>query len=154
MLIGCPLHAEEHNLLLFTDASVKGWSAHLGDQTVSGLWLDTCKFAYQHSGIESSVFGNKVFSNPSNEQEGLGGLRQYNSSVLPQQVGGDPFPGNVANDMTSDRILQPQGNFAKGSAHTGLSECDSRQPFSQRQDYSNRMVSSSQDFSGDLPNLA
>ena len=29
VLIGCPLHAEEHNLLLFTDASVKGWGAHL-----------------------------------------------------------------------------------------------------------------------------
>ena len=34
------LHAEEHNLLLFTDASVKGWGAHLGDLTVSGLWSD------------------------------------------------------------------------------------------------------------------
>ena len=42
----------------------------------------------------------------------------------------------------------------KGSAHPRLSECNSRQPFSQGQDYSNRMVSSSQDFSGDLPNLA
>ena len=48
------------------------------------------KFAYKHSGIESSVFGNKVLSNPSNEQdlEGLGGLGQCNSSVLPQQARG------------------------------------------------------------------
>ena len=55
--------------------------------------------------------------------------------------------------MASDGILQPQGNFAKGSAHPKLSECNSRQPFSQGQDYSNIMVSSSQDFSGDLSNL-
>ena len=41
VLICCPLHAEEHNLLLFTDASVKGWGAHLRDLTVSGLWSDT-----------------------------------------------------------------------------------------------------------------
>ena len=41
VLKGCPLHAEEHNLLLFTDALVKGWGAHLGDLTVSGLWSDT-----------------------------------------------------------------------------------------------------------------
>ena len=34
------LHAEEHNLLLFTDASIKGWGAHLEDLTVSGLWSD------------------------------------------------------------------------------------------------------------------
>ena len=43
VLIGSPLHAEEHNLLLFTDASVKGWGAHLENQTVSGLWSDTEK---------------------------------------------------------------------------------------------------------------
>ena len=43
VLIGTPLHAEEHNLLLFTDASDKGWGAHLEDQTVSGLWSDTEK---------------------------------------------------------------------------------------------------------------
>ena len=49
------------------------------------------KFACKCSGIESSSFGNKVLSNPSNEQEGLGGLRQCNSSVLSQQARGDPF---------------------------------------------------------------
>ena len=41
LLVGCPVHAEEHNLLLFTDASVKGWGAHLGNLTVRGTWLDT-----------------------------------------------------------------------------------------------------------------
>ena len=30
-----------HNLLLFTDASVKGWGAHLENLTVSGMWSDT-----------------------------------------------------------------------------------------------------------------
>ena len=41
VFIGCPLHAEEHNLLLFTDVSVKGWGAHLENLTVSGMWSDT-----------------------------------------------------------------------------------------------------------------
>ena len=41
VLKGCPLHAEEHNLLLFTDASLKGWGAHLENLTVSGMWSDT-----------------------------------------------------------------------------------------------------------------
>ena len=112
------------------------------------------QIAYKHSGIESSVFGNKVLSNPSNEQEALGDLRQCNSSVLPQQARGDPFSGNVSNNMVPDGILQPQGNFAKGSAHPGLSECDSRQSFMQGQDNTNRMVTSSKTFSDDLPNLA
>ena len=147
VLIGSPLHAEEHNLLLFTDASVKGWGCTFvkldSEWNVVG---HRGKFAYKCSGIESSIFGSKVLPVPSNEQEGLGGLRQCNSSVLSQQARGDPFPGNVSNDMASDGILQPQDNFAKGSAHTGLSECDSRQPFTQGQNHTNRMVSSSQDF--------
>ena len=37
------------------------------------------KFAYKCSGTESSIFGNKVLPVPSNEQEGIGGLRQCNS---------------------------------------------------------------------------
>ena len=68
------------------------------------------KFAYKHSGTESSVFSNKVLPNPFNEQEGLGGLRQFHSSVLPQQAKGDPFTRNLSNDMVPDGILQPQGS--------------------------------------------
>ena len=43
MLIRSPLHAEEHNLPLFPDESIRGWGAHLEDQTVNGLWSGTEK---------------------------------------------------------------------------------------------------------------
>ena len=46
------------------------------------------EFAYKHSGIEGSVFGNNVFPDPSFESKGLGGLGQCNSGSLPQQTGG------------------------------------------------------------------
>ena len=53
VLIGCPLHVEEHNLQLFADTSVKGWGAHLGNLTVSGMWSDTeVNLHYKHSGTE------------------------------------------------------------------------------------------------------
>ena len=55
-LIGTPLHAEEHNLLLFTDASVKGWGAHLEDQTVSGLWSYTEKNLHINVLVLKAVF--------------------------------------------------------------------------------------------------
>ena len=80
------------------------------------------KFAHKCSGIESSIFGNKVLPVPLIEQEGLGGLRQC--SVLSQQTRGDPFLRNVSNDMASDGLLQPQTIFSKGSSHTGLSETE------------------------------
>ena len=112
------------------------------------------KFAYKHSGTKSSVSSNKVFSIPSFEQEGLGGLRQFNSGGLPQQTGGDSFTRNVSHVMASHGFLSSQSNFAEGSTHTGLSECDSRQPLTQGQGHTDRMVSSSQNFSKNLPNLA
>ena len=112
------------------------------------------KFAYKHSRDEGSVLGNKVFPVPSFESKGLGGLRQCDSSSLPQQTGGDPLTGDVSHGLASDGFLQPQGNFAKGSSYPRVSQCNSRQSVSQGQDYSDRMVPSSQDFSGNLPNLA
>ena len=35
---GFNLHQKEHNMLMFTDASEKGWGAHLNNCTVSGVW--------------------------------------------------------------------------------------------------------------------
>ena len=49
----------------------------------------------------------------------------------------------MSNDLAPDDIL---GNFAEGTVHPGLPKCNSRQPFSQGQNHTSRMVSSSQDF--------
>ena len=38
LLKGSNLHQKEHNMLMFTDASEKGWGAHLNNCTVSGVW--------------------------------------------------------------------------------------------------------------------
>ena len=38
LLKGSPLHQKDHNLSLYTDASEKGWRAHLGNQRLSGVW--------------------------------------------------------------------------------------------------------------------
>ena len=38
VLNGSNLHQKEHNMLMFTDASEKGWGAHLSNCTVSGVW--------------------------------------------------------------------------------------------------------------------
>ena len=43
---GCPLHPQEHNTLIFTDASNQGWGAHLENMTVSGNWTDQEKLLH------------------------------------------------------------------------------------------------------------
>ena len=44
--MGCPLHPQEHNTLIFTDASNQGWGAHLENMTVSGNWTDQEKLRH------------------------------------------------------------------------------------------------------------
>ena len=46
--MGCPLHPQEHNTLIFTDASNQGWGAHLENMsvTVSGNWTDQEKLLH------------------------------------------------------------------------------------------------------------
>ena len=43
---GCPLHPQEHNTLIFTDASNQGWGTHLENLTVSGNWTDQEKLLH------------------------------------------------------------------------------------------------------------
>ena len=154
VLTGSPLHAEEHNLLLFTDASVKGWGAHLGDLTVSGLWSD------RETNLHINILELKaVFLAIRSFQTHLLNKRVLvasdNSAVAYlNKQGGDSFTRNVSHVMASHGFLSSQSNFAEGSTHTGLSQCDSRQPLTQGQGHTDRMVSSSQNFSKDLPNLA
>ena len=38
--LGCPLHPQEHNTFIFTDASNQGWGAHLENITISGSWMN------------------------------------------------------------------------------------------------------------------
>ena len=40
VLRGQPLHPLQHILQIFTDASNKGWGAHLGNSTAKGVWSD------------------------------------------------------------------------------------------------------------------
>ena len=37
-MAGAPIHPQVHNTLVFTDASQKGWGAHLNEIVLSGLW--------------------------------------------------------------------------------------------------------------------
>ena len=38
LMVGAPIHPHVHNSLVFTDASQKGWGAHLNEIVLSGLW--------------------------------------------------------------------------------------------------------------------
>ena len=38
LMAGAPIHPHIHNTLVFTDASQKGWGAHLNEIALSGLW--------------------------------------------------------------------------------------------------------------------
>ena len=44
--MGYPFHPQEHNTLIFTNASNQGWGAHFQNMTVSGNWTDQEKLIH------------------------------------------------------------------------------------------------------------
>ena len=144
VLTGCPLHVEEHNLLLFTDASIKGWGAHLGDLTISGLWSDT------EANLHINILEMKaVFL----------AIRSFQSHLLNQRV-------LVASDnATVVAYLNKQGGTHSLEmclmVWRLMAFCNPRAILLRARHIqgclnviADRMVPSSQDFSGNLPNLA
>ena len=49
LMAGAPIHPHVHNTLVFTDASQKGWGAHLNETVLSGLWSN--KEAHLHINV-------------------------------------------------------------------------------------------------------
>ena len=62
MLLGQPLHLLKHALQIFTDASKKGWGAHLDEHTARGTWsLPESKLHINHLELKAVFLALKEF---------------------------------------------------------------------------------------------
>ena len=58
MLPGQPLHPLKHGLQIFTDASKRGWGAHLNELTARGTWsLPESKLHINHLELKAVFLG-------------------------------------------------------------------------------------------------
>ena len=80
-----PLVHPQPDFYLFTDASLVGWGAHLGDLSVSGQW--SVQWSKEHINVlePSSLVSSEVLSSGNFRLPGVAVDRQHNCGGLSEQ---------------------------------------------------------------------
>ena len=149
-MAGAPIHPHIHNTLVFTDASQKGWGAHLNEIVLSGLWSN--KEAQLHINVlelKAVLLALKGF------QEHLQGQRVLlcsdNSTVVSYL---NKEGGTLCSHLENSGIHKFQKDPDKSKTRTWIPKCDSRLPITKGQGHTNRVDPSPTDIQPNLQSLA
>ena len=110
--------------------------------------------SYQCPRVKSCISGLKELSKQNSRQEGSHSNRQRHCSQLSEQTRGDTLMGHVSPGLAHLGLLQSSKHTHKSQTHSGLPQCHSRQSLQERQNNSDRMVSSSSNVQSNLQSLA
>ena len=110
--------------------------------------------SYQCPRVKGSVSGLKKLSKQYSRQEGSYSNRQRHCSQLSEQTRGNTLVGHVSPGLAHHGLLQSSKHTHKSQTHSGLPQCHSRQSLQERQNNSDRMVSSSSNVQSYLQSLA
>ena len=153
-MAGAPIHPHVHNTLVFTDASQKGWGAHLNDVVLSGLWSN------KESQLHINVLGLKaVLLALKGLQQHLQGQRVLicsdNSTVVSylNKEGGTHSTEMYALIWRILAFTKFQKDPDKSKTSTWIPKCDSRLPITKGQCHTNRVVPSPTDIQPNLQSL-
>ena len=101
------LHRKDHSIQLFTDASNKGWGAHLDQNSTKGLWSDRDKRLHINvPRIEGGLPGPSRLQGPVPEPNSAGCDGQLNSGSLHQQTRRNSLSRDVCSPV-EDHDLAP-----------------------------------------------
>ena len=152
---GSPLHQKEHNLLLFTDASLKGWGGSFkASHSQWSVESGGVKTSHKHSRAKSSVSSFKIIRKTSSKSKSADSHRQFVSGCLSQQAGRYPLSGDVCTNLENHGLDECQGNPDSGRTYSRESQCVSRFLIKKGQGDSDRMGVESSTIQSDLPLLA
>ena len=155
LMAGAPIHPHVHNTLVFTDASQKGWGAHLNEIVLSGLWSNKePQLHIQRIGAKSCSPGPKGVSGALARSKRAHLFRQQYRSILSEQRRRHPFHRNVCSYLEDSGIQKFQKDPHKSKTCTWIPKCDSRLPIKKGQGHTNRVVPSPTDIQPNLQSLA
>ena len=155
LMAGAPIHPHFHNTLVVTDASQKGWGAHLNEIVLSGLWSN--KEAQLHINVlqlKAVLLALKGFSGARARSKSAHLFKQQYSSILSEQGRRHTFHRNVCSYLENSGIHKFQKAPDKNKTCTWIPKCDSRLPITKGQGHTNRVVPSPTDIQPNLQNLA
>ena len=151
---GSPLHQKECNLLLFTDASLKGWGGSFrASHSQWSVESGGVKTSHKHSRAKSSVSSFKIIRKSASESKSADFHRQLFSGCLCEQTGRHPFSRNVCPNLENHGLDKCQGDPDSGKTHSRESQCPGRFSVEERQGDSDRMGVESSSVQSNLPLL-
>ena len=153
-MVGAPIHPHIHNTLPFTDASQKGWGAHLNEIVLSGLWSN--KEAQLHTNVlelKSCSPSPKGVSGALVRSKSAHLFRQQYSNILSEQRRRHTFHRNVCFYLL-EFIHKFQKDPDKSKTCTWIPKCDGRLPITKGQGRTNRLVPLPTDIQPILQSLA
>ena len=156
LMAGAPIHPHVHNTLVFTDASQKGWGAHLKrDSSQLPLVKQGSSASHQCIGAKSCPSGPKGFSGALARSKNAHLFRQQYSSILSEHLRRrHTFHRNVCSYLENSGIHKFQKDPDKSKTCTWIPKCDSRLPITKGQGHTNRVVPSPTDIQPNLQSLA
>ena len=155
LMRGSPLHQKECNLLLFTDASLKGWGGSFrASHSQWSVESGGVKTSHKHSRAKSSISSFKIIRKSASESKSADFHRQLFSGCLSEQTGRHPFSRNVCPNLENHGLDKCQGDPDSGKTHSRESQCLGRFSVKKRQGDSDRMGFESSSVQSNLPLLA
>ena len=121
MMENADLHPKDHSIQFFTDASNKGWGAHLEQASTKGLWSDREKRL--HINVEGGFSGPSKVQGPVSKPNSVG-YRQLNSSSLHKQTRRNPLGGDVHCPVEDHDLVSSLPDNLKSQTHSRVSECN------------------------------
>ena len=148
---GADLHPKDHSIQIFTDASNKGWGAHLEQACTKGLWSDREKKATDKcSRAEGGFSSPSKVQGPVSKPSSVGCYRQLYSSSLHKQTRRNPLGRDVCSLVEDHDLVPSLPDNLKSQTHSRVSECDGRPSVQVEPSLVNRMVTASTGVQTDL----
>ena len=120
---GTPLHIPSE-VVLWTDASLTGWGAHMGNHQASGVWTAQQQ-TWHINMLEMKAVELALHHFQQQLQRKAVLLRCDNSTVVAyinKQGGGDEIPSTVSVDLGCISVGQTESNLFTSSPHSGEKE--------------------------------
>ena len=156
VLQGQPLHPVKHALQIFTDASKKGWGAHLNEFTARGSWsVPESKLHINYLELKAVFLALKEFQDLCVDKTVL--VATDNTTVVAyinKEGGMRSGPLCALLFFENLDLVFPASSNSKSPTHPRPFKCDSRQTIQTGSDHPNRMVPPSGDLSTDLQPMA
>jgi hypothetical protein len=89
----------ECSITVTTDASLKLWGGHLGNQIVQGHWTETEKVQHINCSEMEAVHRTQIFSSISQEETCSNTVRQHHSCTVYKQVGRNKIPNSESENL-------------------------------------------------------